>query len=206
MDFKDMASILIDLSSSPTRTNWDYDGQKDEISILGEFLLITSSGQFLELTPHGHQIVDGYKSDLTEIACYLYKRYIDRHGYDTRLADPCPAISQQIDQSTTNIDQSTNINGDISGAVFPHSTLNNSPIIVNSTVTGQIEKIVQTLQGDSSLSAEELNDALLDIESLKNQLQRSNPDRSLLDRILTHLGDIASIGSFVAVLSGMLLP
>jgi|GEM_PF-6077529 len=110
---------------------------------------------------------------------------------------------QQHNPPSPAIDQSTHIHGNNTGAVVAHSKLEDSPIIINSSVTEQLTKIEQALKEDTSLSNEERQDALFDVETLKNQLQRNKPDTTLFDRILTRLGDIASIGSLIAALSGM---
>ncbi|MCD4733461.1 hypothetical protein K8R78_04405 [bacterium] len=199
MDFHELAAQL--LLAAPGRenrdTNLNYGYLTKEQGEAAAYYL-----EELGLTERGIMQLNSHHSEFRFAAIILTRgeMLIGRFEGDVdRIAEH---FRQQDTPPSSAIDQSINIANN-TGAVVAHSRLDASPIIINSSVTEQLTKIEQALKEDTSLSSEERQDALFDVETLKNQFQRSKPDTTLLDRILSRLGDIASIGSLIAALGGM---
>lgn len=107
---------------------------------------------------------------------------------------------QQDNPPSPAIDQSTHIHGNNIGAVVAHSLLEDSPIIINSSVAELFEKIAQALRDDSTLKAEEREDAMIDVEQLKLENRRKNPNKSKMKGFLLDLKDfgIALVSTLAA--------
>ena len=203
MDFYELAAKLIQICQGSIYAQSDEN--QDVLSYLERKGLIRRRGRFdinHSCTAKGDSLVRGFEG-LKDIAEYLEKKHNTPIQLDVTYPVSLNTMSDEEKRKAPTVDQSTHIHGNNTGAVVAHSRLDASPIIINSSVTELLTKIEQALQEETSLSNEERQDALIDVETLRSQLQRSKPDTTLLDRILSRLGDIASIGSLIAALSGM---
>jgi len=77
----------------------------------------------------------------------------------------------------------------------------NAPVIVGSNnnvsnninVFNQLDKLEQTISESSDISVEERQDATNDIESLKQQLVKPNPNQQVIGLLWTNIGRIADL-------------
>jgi hypothetical protein len=76
--------------------------------------------------------------------------------------------------------------------------------IINQEVTEIFREIEGSILNDNTLTQDVIKDALNDLKSLILQLDKKKKDTSIVERILTNLGSIASIASLVAALQALL--
>ena len=127
--------------------------------------------------------------------------FVERGG-DTGII---PKYRKRPSSFVVNIDNSTNIYGDVSSSNIAVSSPSASQSIsIDSDVEGVINQIGQTLKSDSLLSQIQLTDALHDLETLKLQLMKSTKNKSVIESILANMASISSIGSFVAQLAPLI--
>jgi len=77
-------------------------------------------------------------------------------------------------------------------------------VTINNDIRSIISTIVDTLKADASLNAQDREDLLHDIETLKIQLAKNKKNRSFIDDILSNLSNVSSIASLVLQLGGLI--
>lgn len=98
---------------------------------------------------------------------------------------------------TVNINQNTVIHGNVSNSnIAAHSSYVSQKVLSND-IQNILSEIIDALRRDSSLSNSEREDLLHDVETLRGQLSKNKKDRSLIERVLSNLSGVASIGSFI---------
>ena len=108
-------------------------------------------------------------------------------------------------ESVINIDQSTTIHGNvIQSNVSTHSPGVSQQLLGNEALDEVLDKMMRTVQADPVLSKEQITDILHDINTLKLQLNKSNRNKSFITAILSTLGNISSIASFVGQVSQLI--
>lgn len=109
-----------------------------------------------------------------------------------------------LDRGVALVDRSTNIHGDVIGSNLAVNSRNVSQEVVWSESTALLQRIEQTLEADQAVTSAVRRDCLADIETLRRELAREQPRRSVFREILSSLGDISSITSLVLQLSNVL--
>ncbi len=128
--------------------------------------------------------------------------FVERGG-DTGII---PKYRKEPNSFVVNIDSSTRIYGDVSNSTVAVNSPGSTQSVLTKNEIGQLlTEIVKVLNSDTSLSKTKLADALQDIETLKLQLARSSRSKSVIEAILINLANIASIGSFIAQVSPLIL-
>lgn len=110
------------------------------------------------------------------------------------------------DAYTVNINQSTVIHGNVSSSNIAAHSSNVTQKVLSNDIQHIITQIINTLNKDASLSPADREDLLHDVETLKGQLSKNKKDRTLIERVLSNLSGVASIGSFVTNLYPIIKP
>ena len=95
-------------------------------------------------------------------------------------------------------DKSINISGSNLREVniAAHSENVKQTVKIHPEAESLLRQMIDATRKDPSLSDNEKNDILHDIDSIKNQLLKNNKDHTMIKSILMRLSQIASIGSF----------
>lgn len=88
-----------------------------------------------------------------------------------------------------------------------HITTSNAPVIVGSNnvvsnnvvLFSQLDELAQIISESSDISVEERQDTVSDIESLKQQLAKPNPNRTIVDLLWQNIGRAADIAGATAL-------
>lgn len=75
---------------------------------------------------------------------------------------------------------------------------------INNDIQSIVSTIVDTLQADASLNAQDREDLLHDVETLKIQLAKNKKDKSFIEGILSNLSNLSSIASLVLQLRALI--
>lgn len=102
--------------------------------------------------------------------------------------------------SFTVVDNSTHFHGTVSGSNVAVGATNVSQSIDNSQTATLLNEIHETLVNDQSLDDTAKADLLIDVETLRAELARSEPRPGVLKAISTTLGNVVSIAAAVAKL------
>jgi hypothetical protein len=99
------------------------------------------------------------------------------------------------------IDQSTHFHGSVSGSnVAVHSTDLNQGSAISPQVELLISAMAEAIRADTAISELHRSEHLNDVATLRAELKREQPRRSIIEALLSQLGDLASVGSLAAQL------
>lgn len=106
-----------------------------------------------------------------------------------------------------NVDQSFKNYGSINGAnIAVHSNQVNQTISGNSEIEKLFQKIIETLQQDTTLTQTKLQELIDDVQSLNKELQRPNPRPGILTELYSFIGNTASIAGYLPQLRELIQP
>ena len=98
-----------------------------------------------------------------------------------------------------------NVHGNVShSSISSHSRGVSQAVTINNDIQGIISTIINALKADASLSAQDREDLLHDIEILKIQLSKNKKDKTFIESILGNLSNVSSIASFVLQLGSLI--
>lgn len=161
---------------------------------------ITKAANILErrgyIHPVSYDIGGGVRASISGEGCYFVER-----GGETGIISRYRANPQTF----ITINQSTNIQGDVSNSnIATHSRESTQTIYTGPEIGSIIDQLVTTLKSDLSVSPQVKEDLLHDVESLESQLAKNNKDKNLIERILSNLSSVSSIASLVLKLKDLL--
>jgi hypothetical protein len=108
-------------------------------------------------------------------------------------------LADYIDKGITmNIDKSTNINAPVTGSAVTAGSSNVTQTInINSNLEGIINQIIEKAETDDAISKKDYSTIIKEIEVLKCELQEQKPKKAVVERVLSNLGSVVSITSFI---------
>lgn len=96
------------------------------------------------------------------------------------------------------IDQSTHFHGDIYGSnLAVHSAQVTQESSSSSGSEFLLSEIAAGIRADTTLSEQLRKESLSDVAALRAELQKQRPRRGIIDVVISHLGDVASVTSLV---------
>ena len=144
-----------------------------------------------------YQVGGGVSASISGEGCLFVER-----GGETGIIQK---YRQNPDTFIVKIDQSTNIHGNVShSSIVTHSQGVTQAVTINNDIQSIVSTIVDTLQADASLNAQDREDLLHDVETLKIQLAKNKKDKSFIEGILSNLSNLSSIASLVLQLRALI--
>jgi len=146
---------------------------------------------------------DGYS--YLGIACeftYDGEKALSYGSYDAYLKSLPTARSLAV-----NVDQSFKNYGSINDSnVAIHSNQVNQILSENSETEKLFQQIIETLQQDATLKQTKLKELIDDVQSLKKELQRTNPRPGIITDLYSFIGNTASIAGYLPQLRELIQP
>jgi hypothetical protein len=95
-------------------------------------------------------------------------------------------------------DQSTHFHADVSkNNIAIHSTDVHQSLELPDELSNLFSQMLSALQSDISLSEAERRELVADVETLKTELKRTHPRKSIVGTLLSTLGNVSSITGFI---------